>query len=140
MTGIQDTLFDMGITPGTPSALTVRQPWASLIIAGIKDVENRGKPTSRRGTILIHAGLGTSPEGMRDHGGLLPGYPAGVIIGAVDIIGCVRDSRSEWAMDGCWHWLLANPRACDPVPAGGALSFWKPESGDWDRVQATLAA
>jgi len=38
--------------------LTVRQPHAHLLIhgspdAGIKDVENRSRPTSHRGTLLI---------------------------------------------------------------------------------------
>jgi hypothetical protein len=37
--------------------LTVRQPWASLIVTGAKDVENRSWPTSYRGTLLIHAGV-----------------------------------------------------------------------------------
>jgi hypothetical protein len=41
---IQEGLF---APPSTgPRALTVRQPWASLIIAGIKDVENRTWRTS----------------------------------------------------------------------------------------------
>ncbi len=37
-------------------ALSVRQPWAWLIVAGYKDVENRGWATKYRGRILIHAG------------------------------------------------------------------------------------
>ena len=36
--------------------LSVQQPWASLIVAGIKDVENRTwKPKEMPGRILIHA-------------------------------------------------------------------------------------
>src|SRR3954452_3561016 len=38
-------------------ALTIRQPWAALIMAGSKDVENRVRPTSFRGRLAIHAGL-----------------------------------------------------------------------------------
>src|SRR3954453_23306276 len=38
-------------------ALTIRQPWAALIMAGSKDVENRVWPTSFRGRLAIHAGL-----------------------------------------------------------------------------------
>src|ERR1051326_1498970 len=37
-------------------ALSVRQPWAWLIIYGGKDIENRDWPTSHRGPTLIHAG------------------------------------------------------------------------------------
>lgn len=36
-------------------ALSIRQPWAALIVAGRKTVEVRSWPTRRRGRILIHA-------------------------------------------------------------------------------------
>jgi hypothetical protein len=39
-----------------PVALSVRQPWAALIVAGLKTVEVRRWPTRRRGPVLIHAG------------------------------------------------------------------------------------
>ena len=35
--------------------LSVRQPWANLIVRGIKDIENRSWKTNFRGRILIHA-------------------------------------------------------------------------------------
>lgn len=35
--------------------LSVRQPYASLLVNGIKDVENRSRKTNFRGTVLIHA-------------------------------------------------------------------------------------
>ena len=136
MTEIQDSLFG---EPEPPRALTVRQPWASLIIAGIKNVENRSKPTSYRGTLIIHAGLGVEAGPMAEHGHLVAAYPAGAIIGTVDLVGCVQGHKSPWAMDGHWHWILANPRACKPVAAAGALSLWKPQPGDWDQVRASLA-
>jgi hypothetical protein len=37
-------------------ALSVKQPWAALIVAGLKTVEVRTWPTRRRGRVLIHAG------------------------------------------------------------------------------------
>ena len=36
--------------------LSVRQPWAWLIVAGLKDIENRTWKTDYRGRLLIHAG------------------------------------------------------------------------------------
>jgi hypothetical protein len=43
--------------PPTPLvALSVKQPWAALIVAGLKTVEVRTWPTRRRGRVLIHAG------------------------------------------------------------------------------------
>lgn len=38
-------------------ALTILEPWASLIACGAKKVETRSWPTKYRGTIAIHAGL-----------------------------------------------------------------------------------
>ncbi len=38
-------------------ALTIIQPWASLIASGIKRFETRSWPTRYRGPIAIHAGL-----------------------------------------------------------------------------------
>jgi hypothetical protein len=35
--------------------ISIRQPWASLIVIGAKDVENRTWPTRYRGPVLIHA-------------------------------------------------------------------------------------
>jgi len=35
--------------------ISIRQPWAALIVSGIKDVENRTWPTRYRGQLLIHA-------------------------------------------------------------------------------------
>ena len=37
--------------------LTIKEPWASLIINGYKEYEFRNFKTNYRGKILIHAGL-----------------------------------------------------------------------------------
>jgi len=37
-------------------AISVKQPWAALIVAGLKTIEVRSWPTRRRGRVLIHAG------------------------------------------------------------------------------------
>jgi len=42
----------------TLTCLSVRQPWAWLIVNGHKDVENRTWSTQHRGDILIHASAG----------------------------------------------------------------------------------
>ncbi len=41
-------------------AITIRQPWASLIAAGAKTIETRPRPTKHRGLVLIHAGAATT--------------------------------------------------------------------------------
>jgi len=128
---VQDTLF--GEAPA-PKAITIKQPYASLIMAGIKDVENRTWPTSHRGTLVIHAGKGIVREAMDEHGHLVAQYPAGAIIGTVELVDCVTDSASDWAMEGHYHWILANPRPCAPVPADGKLSLWPVSDDAWART------
>jgi len=38
-----------------PVAISVKQPWAALLVAGLKTVEVRTWRTRRRGPVLIHA-------------------------------------------------------------------------------------
>ena len=42
--------------------LTIKQPWASLIVDGYKKYEFRSWKTKYRGEILIHAGCGVDKE------------------------------------------------------------------------------
>ena len=44
-------------------ALTIAQPWATLVAIGEKTVETRSWKTSYRGEIAIHAGKGLRPSG-----------------------------------------------------------------------------
>jgi hypothetical protein len=46
-------------------ALTVWQPWASLMTIGAKEFETRGWPTNYRGKIAIHAAAKPPREAMR---------------------------------------------------------------------------
>ena len=48
----------------TVSCLSVRQPWAWLIVHGYKDIENRTWPTRHRGDTVIHAGLVFDNDGL----------------------------------------------------------------------------
>jgi hypothetical protein len=124
-------------------ALSIKQPWASLIAHGIKDIENRTWRTKFRGRIYIHA---SAPKKfnvqMSDEQTTLAlpvlqsafdgKMPFGAIIGEVDIIECVLNHDSIWAeqmaFDVCpetgihilrrnqkyiWNWVLANPLLYD---------------------------
>lgn len=51
-------------------ALTVRQPWASLVALGVKTVETRSWQTKYRGPLAIHAGkVGASIQTQREWDG-----------------------------------------------------------------------
>ena len=98
--------------------LSVRQPWAHLIVSGIKDVENRDWGRSYRGPLLIHAGQArgiqerTKITRKLDEGYLRPDdvLQFGGIIGIVHLVDVVEDSESKWAIDGAVHWVLRRPR------------------------------
>jgi hypothetical protein len=44
------------------AALSLKQPWATLLVHGHKSVEVRNWPTARRGRILIHAARVSDPR------------------------------------------------------------------------------
>lgn len=125
-------------------AISIKQPFASLIAHGIKDVENRSWkcPDQYIGQrVLIHAsGMPLSYNSFYDsvltHKQLLSLPPnkdwadfnfcVGAIIGSVVIAGCVKDYQSVWAIQGCWHWILKDAVLFENPIEGvkGKLRFW----------------
>jgi len=80
----------------TTRALSLRQPYAELIMLGWKDVEYRGRATKVRGRIAIYASL--SKEGLEEaeEFQLNPDQvPRGVIIGTVELHDC---DDGEWKL------------------------------------------
>jgi len=136
-------------------ALSIKQPWASLIAHGLKDIENRTWATKYRGKIYIHASgtpsfnnltlnlshdqidqivlNGSFPLDARDEK-----YPKSAIIGTVDIVDCVINHPSIWA-EGTetsaghvidhivYNWVIANPVLFDEpiLNVKGKLSLWE---------------
>jgi hypothetical protein len=50
----------------------------------------------------------------------------GAIIGTVEIVGCVRNANSPWALPRMWHWMLADARPLRiPIPFKGKLGFFE---------------
>lgn len=90
-------------------AITIKQPWASLIVDGIKDIENRTWPTKFRGRVLIHSAK--KPIEMvfgnemftREQWNRITdktqsiNKTCGSIIGSVEIVDCVINHESIWA-------------------------------------------
>lgn len=66
-------------------ALTVSQPYASLIASGEKWVENRTWYTDYRGQLAIHAGKTTQYLTEAE----LAEYPTGSVLCCVDLVACV---------------------------------------------------
>ena len=126
--------------------LSVKNPWAYLIMHHGKDVENRCKSTKFRGRILIHASktpdmyayghlFGSGAEMRKIHDSLIDNIydvnkTCGHIIGSVELYDCVQDSKSPWAENlpepySQYHWLLREPHIfAVPLPARGMLGLW----------------
>lgn len=114
-------------------ALSIRQPWAWLIVNGHKDIENRDWATNFRGRVLIHAGLtypkrdyaSDAEEYPDQYGGSYPARESmiGGIVGVATITGCVDRSDSKWFM-GQYGFTLADAKPLPFVPCKGMLGFF----------------
>lgn len=119
-------------------ALSVRRPWANLIINGHKTVENRTWTTSCRGELVIHAGRAFDLAGVNLASWLsVPGHdtpgscPAGYL-GTVRLVD-VHPARGDlccapWGEDtpGVHHWVLANPQPFPaPIDGRGRLGLYR---------------
>jgi hypothetical protein len=121
-------------------ALSVRQPWAWLIVHGWKNIENRSRRTSHRGPVLIHASKGMTHDEYMSclffMGGFcetedinLPPFvelQRGGIVGVATVLDCVRWYTSEWFC-GEFGYVLAAARPLPFHPCKGALGFFPAE-------------
>src|SRR5262245_6221656 len=112
----------------TYKALTVKQPWAHLIVTGIKPIENRTWNTPYRGHLLIHAGRVFDED--QQYWQTREGLTFGAIIGAVDLVDVVREHPSHF-FTGPYGWVLKNPRRIDPMTRRARVGLFDAE---FDRV------
>ena len=129
--------------------LSLLQPWASLVVMGVKTIETRRWQTSHRGPMLIHAG-------QRKAGGLIAAEPPilkyiphfnqlpfGAIIGQVTLtdimlVENLHLSETEIARQSLelnafgdesinrYAWLLEDAITFTrPIPARGHLHLWQ---------------
>lgn len=111
-------------------ALSIRQPWAWLIVTGNKDIENRSWQTNYRGPLLIHAGRAIDPRSLdqieRRYGLRIPAKKLlrGGIIGVLELVDVVREYRSPWFDGEGFAWVLANPHPLDFVEMSGQLGLF----------------
>lgn len=133
----------------TMKALSIRQPWASLIFKAGKSIENRDWPTRLRGRILIHAAKGMTraehedaidfavtairadpcnADGkrkttLRELGFAFEDLQRGGIVGSVEIVDCVQESDSPWFV-GRYGFVLRDPQILPFRPWKGQLGFF----------------
>lgn len=138
-------------------AITIRQPWASLIMLGAKRIETRSWRVNYRGRIAIHAGTVFRAAEKHFARTAVPyahlvgkELPLGVVLGTavladvlpVSQLGALIDTstiagtRERMLGDyspGRFGWVLKDVLVfAEPIPAKGSLSLW--EWGGWDRA------
>lgn len=133
--------------------LTVKQPWAALLVLGVKTIELRSRPTKYRGHVLILAGQSYSEVGAEwglDDPSVDTLAARGAIVGAVRLVGCEptteehRDAScvpSSVPLAGLFSWRVERAIHLDsPIPQRGALGLVRMRPEQFSKSQlATLA-
>jgi len=116
-------------------ALSIRQPWAWLILNAGKDIENRDWPTRFRGRFLIHASKGMTRDEYESADSTLaiiaptidlPPFERlerGGIVGVAVLYGCVEKSQSPWFF-GRYGFEIRDAMPLPFRPYKGALGFF----------------
>ncbi len=116
-------------------ALSVKQPWASMIARGEKTIETRTWETNYRGELAICASA--SPRGQG---------PTRAVLAVADMLSCrpmVEQDEGRARCDiypGAWAFCLSNiRRLAEPVPVKGKLGLFElpPEVEAAVRAQLT---
>ena len=123
-------------------ALTIKEPWATLIIEGYKKYEFRSWKTNYRGKILIHSGLLLEKDMVKRFEEYKLNYKCGYIIGEAEIVDCIKVDeefnqeliRINPIVYGksnhveTYGWKLENVKKYDnPMPCKGKLGIWNYE-------------
>jgi hypothetical protein len=132
----------------TTKVLSLLQPWASLVIMGLKQIETRSWTTDYRGTLLIHASAGKAGKFIAENEAIkkhIPDYkslPFGYIIGQVQLTDIVRVSELNLVPEEIdrlsleekafgdngsrYAWLFSEAEAFEElIPATGRLGLWE---------------
>lgn len=124
--------------------LSIRQPWATLIVMGLKEFEFRTWKTKYRGEILIHASLGIDKKSMKKFEYLHLTYPLGVIVGSCNVTDCIKFNSNlakkylkkdknvyhnlenhDLENDILYGWKLENIKKIDSnIKVKGQLGLW----------------
>ena len=123
-------------------AITIKQPFASMIAAGIKEYEFRTWKTNYRGEILINAGKGIDKKAMNKFADYGLEYPSGCIVAKARLTECIKVDEAfrellkeknalvynsiikhkEW--EG-YAFKLENIEKTPLIPVKGKLSIWE---------------
>lgn len=103
-------------------ALSIKNPWASLIINGYKEYEFRTWKTKYRGKILIHSSLGIEKNVLNKFKDYSLDYNNGYIIGEATLSDCILMT------DEFYHELLNIDSAVYELSTHEMKYAWKLEN------------
>ena len=117
-------------------AISIRQPWAWLIVNGHKDIENRSWKTNFRGPLLIHAAKGMTKDEYigalvmaEENGVVVPDFKdleLGGIVGHAVLIDCVSHSYDPWFF-GPFGFVMVKQKPLPFITCKGSLGFFLPD-------------
>lgn len=120
-------------------ALTIKEPWATLIIEGYKKYEFRSWKTNFRGKILIHAGMSLERDMLKRFEDYNLKCSKGAIIGEAELTDCILvDEKLNQELRSIdpvvygksnhvetYAWKLENVKKYDnPIYVKGKLGLW----------------
>ncbi len=118
--------------------LTIKEPWASLIINGYKKYEFRSWKTNYRGKLLIHAGKGIDKDMLYIANKYNIKINPGNILGEVEITDCIKvnDEFSKYlkkdnslvyhsSYKDYYAWKIVKVKKYEKtIPVNGKLGIW----------------
>jgi hypothetical protein len=139
------------VNPTDGCALSVRQPWAELIICGRKSIEIRTWTTDYRGILWVHAGRHV--DALLDAKYAVVDPPRGAFVGCAELISVNAFDAHRWGawrdrhldsgsyQPGIFAWALVRPRRLrEPVPGVGRLGLFPIEPDLAARLRSNLVA
>ena len=115
-------------------ALSLKQPYAELVVSGKKTIELRKWNTKLRGRFLIHASKIPVKDDMKKFG--FDSLPLGCIVGEVELVNvrkysgkkeCDSDVKKHLASGdwGNYGFVLKNAKRSRQIKCKGSLNFWE---------------
>ncbi len=115
-------------------SLSLKQPYAELVVSGRKKIELRKWNTKFRGEFYVHASMNVDEKSMEKFG--FKHLPTGCIVGKATLVDVKHYSDDNarkkdidlHLADGDWgHYgfILKNAKRIKPIPAKGKLNFWE---------------
>lgn len=119
-------------------AITIRQPWAELIVSGRRIYEIRSWKIECPQRLLVHSGKRIDAEACKRLQIDPNRLHVGEILGVVCVVECKRFTRESWKASRTDHlewldydesmygWFLREPRAFEkPIPWRGSLGLFE---------------